>query len=295
MSLKEIFSRSLGLIFVGLIVAAAVVFAGTYLLKKKANPSFLEISGRIEGKEYNASTKVGGRVDDVYVVESQVVKAGEPIAIVYSKQLESTLNSAEAKLKEAQSNLDLAKLEYDRYERLLEKNAAPKMDFDRVGNKLKVAKEGVVVAEKEVERVKADIADTKIVAPVDGVVVTKVVRKGEVVAVGTPIVTIINMDDLYLKAFLPTESAGKVSLRNEAKLFPDALSEEEFPAYVEKIGEKAEFTPRNVETKSQRAKLVFEVRLKVKENRNYILKPGMPCEAVIKLKDKAQWAEYKKQ
>jgi HlyD family secretion protein len=168
------------------------------------------------------------------------------------------------------------------------------MDYDYIDNKYKRAAEDLFIAEKDVSRAQADLEDTKILAPVSGIVVTKVVREGEVVAVGTPLVTIINMDDLYLKVFLSTELAGRVNLNDEAKVFPDALVRDEFEAYVDKISEKAEFTPKNVETKSQRAKLVFEIRLQIKENKNHKLKPGMPCDGVIKLGKSARWDEFRR-
>ncbi|MFC1576226.1 HlyD family secretion protein, partial [Candidatus Omnitrophota bacterium] len=283
-------SMVLTIIFVVLIVYGLFVFAGTYIFKGGARKGFMEVSGRIEGYEYHAGTRVAGKVDKMYVEEGQKVEKGKPVAHIHSKQLEAILGRTEARLREAESNLHLAELESTRYTRLYKENAIPKMEYDRIVNTHTQAKEEVAAAQKEREKAKADLADTAIRAPVAGVVVTKIVRVGEVVAVGTPLVTMINMDDLYLQIFLATDVAGKVNLGDEAKVFPDSLPRDSFNAYVDKIAEKAEFTPKNVETKSQRAKLVFQI----KENTGHKLKPGMPSSGVIKTNKKLSWKHYRR-
>jgi len=286
-------SMVLSFLFIALIIYGLFVFLGTYVFRGGERRGFLEVSGRIEGYEYHAGTKVAGKVSEMFVDEGDVVEKGEKIARIYSKQLEALLGRAGARKREAESNLALAELEKKRYTRLFEEDAIPKMEYDRIINLHTQAKEELVASEKEVEKHQADLNDTVIRAPISGVVVIKIVRPGEVVAVGTPLVTMINMDTLYLKVFLATDVAGKVNLGNEAKVFPDALPRDSFNAYVNKIGEKAEFTPKNVETKSQRAKLVFQIKLKIKENTGHKLKPGMPSDGVIKIDEKASWKRYK--
>lgn len=288
METRNITSKILLFIFVGLLGYSLFVFAGKYL-KFGAKKGFIAVSGRIEGREYNVGTKIAGRVDEIYIKEGMNVEAGERLAVIYTKQTSAMLESARAGLAKSRADLDLARIEFERYERLFKANAVAKMEYDRVENRYIRAKEEVVGAEKDVDRLTADLEDATIVAPISGTVVTKIVRKGEVVGAGTPIATIINMDDLYLKVFLATESAGNIKLGDEAKIYPDAMPKNGFDAYVEYIGQKAEFTPKNVETKSQRAKLVFEIRLNVKNNDSRILKPGMPCEALIKTDKNAAW------
>lgn len=239
-------------------------------------------------------TRVAGRVDEINITEGQKVEAGQVIAIIRSEQAKAMLGASEARLKEAKSNLELAKVKFQRYERLFKANAVAKMEYEYVENNYTAAKEDYTAAEKNVDKMRADVQDTEVVAPITGVVTTKIVRKGEVIAVGTPLATIVNMDDLYLKVFLVTDQAGKVTLGDEARIYPDAYPKQSFDAYVQKIGEKAEFTPKNVETKSQRAKLVFEIKLQVKDNSDRKLKPGMPCDAIIKIDKNASWRSVKR-
>lgn len=287
-------SMILLLIFITLILYGLIVFMGSCSRGTNLKRGFIEVSGRIEGREYHAGTRVAGRVDEMLVREGQEVEAGQGIAHIYSRQRLALLGQAEARVKETEANLRLAQIEYERYGRLFAAEAIPKMKYDRVVNNYTVTTEEVVAAKKELEKRRADLQDTAIVAPISGVVVTKIVRLGEVIAVGTPLVTVINMDELYLKVFLATDFAGKVSLGDEAKIFPDSLPSGSFDAYVDRIAQKAEFTPKNVETKSQRAKLVFEIKLKVMDNKGHKLKPGMPCNAVIKIKKNASWKSYRR-
>jgi len=293
MDIKSMTPKILPAVFIALMIAGLIVFIG-YYFQKGPSRSFLKVSGRIEGREHNVGTKVAGRVDEIFIREGQNVEIGQPLAQIYSKQTEALLDAANARLKKASANLDLAKIEFERYDRLFKANAIAKMEYDYVENRYIRAVEDMVAAEKESEKMKADLNDTKIVAPISGTVVTKIVRKGEVIGAGTPLATVIDMDDLYLKVFLSTELAGKVSLNDEARIYPDAFPGEEFDTFVEKIGQKAEFTPKNVETKSQRAKLVFEIKLQVKDNASRKLKPGMPCDAVIKIDKNAQWKSFKR-
>jgi HlyD family secretion protein len=136
-------------------------------------------------------------------------------------------------------------------------------------------------ARKALDSAKADLEDSRVYAPINGIVVSKVVEPGEVVAGGTPLVTIIDMDALFLRVFLPTAKTGKLKIGNPVKIRPDALPSEEFQGYVYQISSKSEFTPKNVETKDQRAKLVFSVKIRIKDNKDRKLKPGMPSEATI--------------
>lgn len=293
MDLKNLVPKILPAIFIGLILVGLFVFVkGCF--HGGPGKAFIEASGRIEGREYNVGTKVGGRIDDISISEGQNVEAGEVLAVVHSKQRVALLGAAEARLKEATSNLSLAKSEFERYDRLFKANAIAKMKYDRIENRYVQAKEDLVAAHREVDKMSADVEDTNIVAPISGTIVTKIVRTGEVVAEGTPLATLVNMDDLYLKVFLTTDRAGKVSLGDEAMIYPDAFPREKFEAFVQKVGQKAEFTPKNVETKSQRAKLVFEIKLQVKDNKSRKLKPGMPCDAVIKIDKKASWRSFRR-
>ena len=278
----------LSLVLFCIILYGVFIFSGN-LLGSNENKGFIKISGRIEGTEYHASAKLAGRITSFNIEEGYEVKAGEKIAVIDSPQLNAMIDQSKAYLRKAELNLKLAETEFERGSRLLKDNVIEKQSYDIIESRYLTAKEDFLATKNELQKLTADMADTVITAPISGKIVTKIVQSGEIVGVGVPLVTIINMNDLFLKVFLPTEVAGKISLKDEAKIYPDAFPKDGFDAFVNKISEKAEFTPKNVETKSQRANMVFEIKLKVKDNKDYKLKPGMPAEAFIRIDKKVGW------
>ncbi len=136
-------------------------------------------------------------------------------------------------------------------------------------------------AQALVEEIEAHLKDTEIRAPAGGVIVEKMVEEGEVVAPGQRLFTIVNLDRLYFKGYLPETKLGMVSLGQKAFIVVDSFPDRKFPAVVSYISDRAEFTPKEVQTKEARVKQVFAVKLRLKENPQHLLKPGMPAEAYI--------------
>jgi HlyD family secretion protein len=123
-------------------------------------------------------------------------------------------------------------------------------------------------------------AHNTVVAPVDGVVLTKNIEKGEVVAAGTAIYTLVTPDDIWLRVFIPEDQIGRVRLGQSARITVDTFPGRGFEGRVSEISPQAEFTPGNVQTKEDRVKLVFGVKIRL-DNRDGSLKPGMPADAEI--------------
>jgi len=139
-------------------------------------------------------------------------------------------------------------------------------------------------AEAVIDEIKSYLEDTIITSPCNGTVVVKTVEPGEVVPAGAAIVTIVDLNALYLKGYVPETQIGKIKLNTPAYIVVDAFPKRRFPAYVGYISQYAEFTPKEVQTKEERVKQVFAVKLYLKENPNYLLKPGMPADGYIKIK-----------
>jgi HlyD family secretion protein len=137
----------------------------------------------------------------------------------------------------------------------------------------------------------SDRTDLTIAAPMDGVVMTRMTDEGEVVASGSPLVTLIDLDRLYLRVFVPESQIGKIRLGLSARIYTDAFSGKYFPATVRYISSRAEFTPREVQTPEERVKLVYAVKLYLDGNPDHRLTPGLPADAVIRWRDDGPWTE----
>ncbi len=134
------------------------------------------------------------------------------------------------------------------------------------------------------------LEDLTIIAPSTGMITTRVADKGEVVAAGAPLFSLVNLDQLFLKVYIPEPDIGKVRVGLKARIFTDSFPDRPFDATVRYISSRAEFTPKEVQTPDERVKLVYAVKLYLDENPDHLLTPGMPADAVIRWKEDATWA-----
>jgi HlyD family secretion protein len=118
-------------------------------------------------------------------------------------------------------------------------------------------------SEAEVDRIQSIIEDLTLVSPRLGRVQYQLARAGEVVAAGAPIVTILDLTDVYMTIFLPAADAGKLAVGDEARIILDPVPDYVVPASVSFVAADAQFTPKTVETTDERAKLMFRIKLKI--------------------------------
>jgi len=126
------------------------------------------------------------------------------------------------------------------------------------------------------------IADCMIVAPASGTVTHKAVEAGELVGPGSTVVTISVLDSVYVMLYLTEVEVGRVRLGDAVEVRIDAFPNKVFPGRITYISPEAEFTPKNVQTKQDRVKLVFGVKVVI-ENREGLLKPGLPADAEVRV------------
>jgi len=126
-------------------------------------------------------------------------------------------------------------------------------------------------------------------APAAGTVTTKLVSMGETMAAGSSLFDMVDLDHLYVKAYVPEPLIGKIKLGSEAQVFTDSDPQRPVRATVSYIASRAEFTPKEVQTQDERVKQVFAVKLYLRENPEHALAPGMPVNAVIRWKKDVAW------
>ena len=144
-------------------------------------------------------------------------------------------------------------------------------------------------AQAQADEQRSNVADFAILSPITGRVLTRTVERGERVGDGTPLFTLVDLDRLYVKIYVPEPSIGKVALGQEARVYVDAYPGRPFAARVSRVSQEAEFTPKNVETREERVKLVFAVEVALVENPGGVLKPGMPADAIVRWQPDATW------
>lgn len=155
------------------------------------------------------------------------------------------------------------------------------------------AESAVRAAAATVARIEADIADSVLRSPRDGRVQYRIAQPGEVVGAGGAVLNLIDLGDVYMTFFIPETAAGRVRLGSEVRVVFDALPQLVIPAKVSFVASTAQFTPKTVETASERQKLMFRVRARIDPElvRRHIeiVKTGVPGVAWLKLDPAAEW------
>ena len=190
----------------------------------------VKAEGRIEATQVDVSSKYAGEVVDIAVQEGDKVAAGQVIARVSLPQLEAQLRNAESELQSA-------------------KEAR--------------AQDVIKAAEAKVEQIKSMISGLTLLSPRGGKVQYQLAHAGDSVAAGAPIVTLIDLTDVYMTVFLRSADAGKLAMGDEARLILDAAPDYVVPAAVSFVAPNAQSAPKAVETKDNLAKLMLRVDLKI--------------------------------
>jgi HlyD family secretion protein len=196
---------------------------------------------------------------------------------------------ATAALAQAEANADAAAQNLATARELYEDRLALKQRLDAAETQHRAAQQAEVAAEGRLEAARGALAaaekrlgDATLRAPMEGVVVLKIREPGETVAPGQPVVRLADLDHMWLEVFVPETELDRVKLGQEAEVSIDANPSKLYSGRVTEIAQEAEFTPKNVQTKQERTKLVFAVKVAV-ENPERELKPGMPADARIRV------------
>lgn len=146
--------------------------------------------------------------------------------------------------------------------------------------RLQQAKEGLAVAETR-------LGYATLTSPLAGVVLSKNVEPGEFVAAGTPIVTVGDLENVWLRAYINETDLGRVKVGQQVRVTTDTYPDKRYEGRVSFIASQAEFTPKSVQTEKERVKLVYRVKVDIR-NPNMELKPGMPADAEILVEEKSK-------
>jgi HlyD family secretion protein len=247
-------------------------------------------NGRIEADQIDISSKSAGRVREVLVREGDLVAAGQVLAEMDTSELEAQRAKyvadvtyadtarleAEAQVLQRSAELRLKEAELQRAVTLIERGSGTEQTRDqRLSERdaavavLQAAEAHVVATKRSVEAAQAlvklvetQIADATLRAPVQGRVLYRLAHPGEVVSAGGKVLTIVNLAEVYMEVFLPAEQAMRVPLGSQARIVFDGV-DIAVPARVSFVSPEAQFTPKQVETRSERDKLMFRVKVRV--------------------------------
>jgi HlyD family secretion protein len=290
------------------LVLAALAAWRLFFAEPSLPPGVIGTSGRIEGDDSAVSAKTGGRIRELTVREGDRVEAGAVIAVLDDEQVrareqqaeamvrqaEARLAAAEAQLAQAEATYAQARWDRDAFSELFRRGLVAEQQARQAENNERTQAASVTAAKRQVgaahadaDRARAELAeaqanrkDLRVVAPFAGTVATRTAEPGEVVAAGTPIITLIDLSQVYLRAFVPEGQIGRVRVGQPARVYLDSAPREPIEAFVSRVDPQAMFTPENTYFREERVKQVVGVKLQLKGADGFA-KPGMPADGEI--------------
>lgn len=222
-------------------------------------------SGTIECTQVQVSPQVAGRIAKLPPQEGTALKKNDLVA-----QLDPT--DYELKRDEARATAKIAEADLKRIQQVFESKSATQKQMDDARTAYDLATARLAIAEKAV-------SDCTVRAPMDGVVTIRNREEGEFVGVGTPLITLSRLDEVWLSVYIPEDRLSRVKLGQPARVRVDG-DKTAYEGILTFVSPEAEFTPKNVQTPDERAKLVYRVKITL-PNPEGVFKPGMPADGFL--------------
>jgi len=315
---------TLALLGVAVIVVGGLGYRYYASLQRYLPQGIAQGNGRIEADEIQIATKYAGRIAEIRFQEGDLVSPNQVIAVMDTRELEASERAAAATVEQRQKDaqaaraminqqeaaLELAISELNRANILVAKDAVSKQRVEQLTAAQKSAEEklaaaksqaagadaAVATAQSERERLQHMIADGTLVAPKLGRILYRLADVGETLPPGGSVATMIDLNQVYMTVFMPSEVAGKVALGDEGRIVADAAPNRAIPGNVTFVSPRAQFTPKQVEIKSERERMMFRVKVRIPEFlvEKYVerIKTGVTGVAYIRTDSNAKWPEW---
>jgi multidrug resistance efflux pump len=258
-------------------------------------------SGTIEARDAAVGSLMGGRVSEVLVEEGDSVRAGDVLVRFDRYLLDPQIKEQQSRVRQMRANLERvmtgprreqverARIQWEqaererlRQEKLLEQSVTSQAAYDRAladaqslqqqyeelrrGSRSEDERQARAQLEGEEDRLailQRQLQETEVRAPASGIIQTLDLRPGDLIPANQPVASLLETDELWVRVFVPETELGRVRVGQPVGVHIDTFPDRAFPARVSSVSERAEYTPRNVQTAKQRADQVFAVRLRI--------------------------------
>jgi membrane fusion protein YbhG len=294
------------------ISASGTIEATNAVVSSKVTGQIIEIK-HDEGSQVNEGDTVMIIDHENLEIQLQQAIAGENAADAQLKLLKEGARSediqqAQNTLQQAKINMDLAEQDFNRMKELYSSKTITKKQFDDAQARYELTRAQFNSAQENLKKMKnfarpeeikqaqanlnrqlaavnlfkKNISDSYVVSPLTGFIVQKYVEKGETVSMLSSLFKVSELRTVKLVIYISEENLGKVKLGQKADVSSDTYKDKVYNGFIIYISPEAEFTPKNIQTKDERTKLVYAVKIEIK-NPDFELKPGMPADAAIHL------------
>ena len=287
----------------------AILLTAIILISCNKNNEKADAYGNFEATEITVSSESNGKIEFLNVEEGAQLKKGLLVGLIDTLQLHYNREQLKASIETVQSKstsvlsqinvlneqLKTAKIEQTRIQNMYAENAATKRQIDEIDGKVKVIEKQISSVQTQnapilneiksikvqIEKLDDQIKKSKISNPVDGTVLTKYAEPSEITAFGKPLYKIANLNEMELRVYVTETQLAHIKIGQKVTVAIDADNDtKKYEGNITWISAQAEFTPKVIQTKEERANLVYAVKVAVKNDGS--LKIGMPAEVWLK-------------
>ena len=287
----------------------AILLTAIILISCNKNSEKADAYGNFEATEITVSSESNGKIEFLNVEEGAQLKKGSLVGLIDTLQLHYNREQLKASIETVQSKsasvlsqinvlneqLKTAKIEQTRIQNMYAENAATKRQIDEIDGKVKVIEKQISSVQSQnapilneiksikvqIEKLDDQIKKSKISNPVDGTVLTKYAEPSEITAFGKPLYKIANLNEMELRVYVTETQLAQIKIGQKVTVAIDADNDtKKYEGNITWISAQAEFTPKVIQTKEERANLVYAVKVAVKNDGS--LKIGMPAEVWLK-------------
>lgn len=272
-----------------ILILFIIILSGIYIYehREKPNPNELKLFGNIEIRQVDLSFRVEGKIAKMLAEEGDYVKKGELLGYLEDTNFKSTYEKNLADIEAYKALSANAQEKYQRHLPLCEDGTTSKQDCDEYLNTKNSTNATLKASQASLKGNAKNLKDTKLYAPDNGIIMTRIQEPGAVVQASSPIYTMAKTEPVWVRAYIPETSLANVKYGMEVNIYTDTKNPKtdkirEYRGYVGYISPVAEFTPKTVQTEELRTDLVYRVRIYIYDIDEY-LRQGMPVTVKIKL------------
>jgi HlyD family secretion protein len=286
------------LIIVPILIVVSAILVFLIYQRQKANvlpPDVIFSSGSVEANTVTVSAQTNGKVLAKPFRKGDVVKPGDTLLVIERDLLDSKMTELTTGITATMAEMDAARIDLanvkknlDRLKQAYAAGSVPQKDMDNLTASYQSGDKRITALESKLQTLNAQkatlaiqIGYTTVTSPIGGYLQSDPVEIGEIVMIGSTLFEIVNLGDTWVEIYVNETEIPFVHLSDTADVYLDSDPQTPLKGTVSYISQKAEFTPKNVQTKKERVKQVFAVRVSV-DNLTQRFKPGLPVDVYLK-------------
>ena len=286
------------LIIIPILIVVSVVLVFLIYQRQKANllpPDVIFSSGSVEANTVTVGAQTSGKVLVKPFRKGDEVKQGDTLLVIERDLLDAKMNELETGIAATLAEMDAARIDLanvrknlDRLKQAYTAGSVPQKDMDNLTASFQSGDKRIAGLESILQTLNAQkatlaiqIGYTTVTSPIGGYIQSDPVEVGEIAVTGSALFEIVNLSDTWVEIYINETEIPFVHLSDNADIYLDSDPQTPLKGTVSFISQKAEFTPKNVQTKKERVKQVFAVRVRV-DNSTQRFKPGLPVDVYLK-------------